>query len=284
MSKKRMFSKDIVESDDFLDMPMTAQALYFHLSMEADDYGFISPRRIMRMIGAGQDDLKILLAKRFILGFESGVVVIKHWQLNNTVRKDRSHETTYSKEFKSLTNNEFGAYTEISRITQTTELLKITTLESQYGVEKVTTKRHTLTDTDNQTETIGQPNGNQMATEIRLDKIRLDKNTKDTNVSLGKVSSKKIDDMFMLWEVVVGFAITSKMKINREYASKLLKEYEITEIEKMMKGVSLSYEDQYAPRISNFKQLYDKWDDLKGWGHRKHRSSLTNQPQKGLRL
>ena len=99
MAEKRMFSKKIIDSDAFLDMPLSTQALYFHLSMRADDEGFINnPKKVSRMIGCGEDDLKLLIAKNFIIPFESGVVVIKHWLIHNTIRKDRAKETLYKEE------------------------------------------------------------------------------------------------------------------------------------------------------------------------------------------
>ena len=93
-----MFSSQIVSSDEFLEMPLTSQALYFHLGMSADDDGFVSPRKILRMTGAGEDDLKILLTKHFIIRFESGVIVITHWKQNNYLRNDRYTPTIYKAE------------------------------------------------------------------------------------------------------------------------------------------------------------------------------------------
>jgi len=90
-----MFSSQIVNSDDFLEMPLTSQALYFHLGMSADDDGFVSPRKVLRMTGAGEDDLKILLVKNFVIRFESGVIVITHWKQNNYLRNDRYTPTIY---------------------------------------------------------------------------------------------------------------------------------------------------------------------------------------------
>lgn len=99
MAERRMFSKVVIDSDTFLDMPLSAQALYFHLSMRADDDGFVSsPKRIQTYIGASTDDLKILLAKYFLIPFESGVVVIKHWKVHNYIQKDRYKETYYQAE------------------------------------------------------------------------------------------------------------------------------------------------------------------------------------------
>ena len=113
MAERRMFAKTIVLSDAFLDMPLSARCLYFTLGMFADDDGFVgSPKGIMRQCGASQDDMKILLEKRFILGFESGVIVIKHWRINNYLRNDRYQSTTYIEEKESLILNEKNAYTE----------------------------------------------------------------------------------------------------------------------------------------------------------------------------
>ena len=113
MSERRMFTQKIVDSDAFLDMPLSAQALYFHLNMRADDDGFVNnPKKIQRMLGASEDDLKLLLAKRFILGFESGVIVIKHWRMHNLLRKDRYNPTQYQEEFSLLGLKENGSYTE----------------------------------------------------------------------------------------------------------------------------------------------------------------------------
>lgn len=115
MAERRMFAKTIIDSDMFLDMPLSTQALYFHLSMRADDDGFINnPRKIQRMIGAADDDLKVLVMKRFILPFDSGVVVIKHWKIHNYIRNDRYKETVYKEERALLELKDNGAYTELS--------------------------------------------------------------------------------------------------------------------------------------------------------------------------
>ena len=113
MADKRMFSKKITDSDAFLDMPLSTQALYFHLGMAADDDGFVnSPKRTQRIIGSSNDDFNLLIAKGFIIPFESGVVVIKHWKINNYIRSDRYKETAYTEEKSLLTTKENGAYTE----------------------------------------------------------------------------------------------------------------------------------------------------------------------------
>lgn len=113
MAERRMFAKSIVLSDAFLDMPMSARCLYFTLGMLADDDGFIgNPKSIMRQCGASQDDMVILLQKRYVLSFESGVIVIKHWRMNNFLRNDRYKETTYLEEKATLAIDQKGSYTE----------------------------------------------------------------------------------------------------------------------------------------------------------------------------
>lgn len=112
MAERRMFAKTIIDSDAFIDMPLSTQALYFHLSMRGDDEGFINnPKRIQRMIGATEDDLKLLIAKNFIITFESGVIVIKHWKIHNYIRADRLVKTKYEEEKRLLTTKENGSYT-----------------------------------------------------------------------------------------------------------------------------------------------------------------------------
>lgn len=157
MAEKRMFTKQIIDSDTFLDMPLSTQALYFHLSMRADDDGFVdNPKKIQRMIGASTDDLKLLAAKRYILTFESGVIVIKHWRMHNTLRSDRYKPTIYKEEMAMLgIKPDTKAYTEIEN------------LNKAEGLENSHTAR--------------QPNGNQMATQISIDKNRLDKDSIDKN-------------------------------------------------------------------------------------------------------
>lgn len=111
MANKRMFTMKIVDSDAFLDMPLSAQCLYFHLNMRADDDGFIgNPKRIMKIVGAADDDLKLLIAKSFLLTFENGVIVIKHWRMHNTLSKRRYHETQYIDEKGTLLLKKNGSY------------------------------------------------------------------------------------------------------------------------------------------------------------------------------
>lgn len=112
MAERRMFAKTIIDSDAFLDMPLSTQSLYFHLSMRADDDGFINnPKKIQRMVGASDDDLKLLVAKNFIIPFESGIVVIKHWKIHNYIQSDRYRPTMYKEEKEMLQTKVNKAYT-----------------------------------------------------------------------------------------------------------------------------------------------------------------------------
>lgn len=111
MAERRMFAKTIVLSDAFLDMPLSARCLYFTLGMLADDDGFVNaPRSVMRQCGASDDDMKLLIAKKFVLLFDSGVIVIKHWRINNYLQKDRYKETKYLEEKSTLSIDENGSY------------------------------------------------------------------------------------------------------------------------------------------------------------------------------
>lgn len=113
MAEKRMFTQKIVESDAFLELPFSARCLYFHLNINADDDGFLnSPNKVIRIVGASEKDLKVLITKRFVLDFGGGIICIKHWRMHNTLKKDRYKATQYQKEFSMLIIQEDGSYTE----------------------------------------------------------------------------------------------------------------------------------------------------------------------------
>ena len=141
-----MFTQKIIDSDAFLDMPLSSQALYFHLNMRADDDGFVNnPKRVQRTIGASEDDLKLLIVKRFVIGFDSGVIVIKHWKMHNTLRKDRYNPTQYQEELQTLALKENNSYTE-----KTVDILATTwqpngnQLETQYSIGKVSKDKYSV--------------------------------------------------------------------------------------------------------------------------------------------
>lgn len=185
MAERRMFTKKIVDSDAFLDMPLSTQALYFHLNMRADDDGFVnSAKKIQRMIGASEDDLKLLIAKRFILAFANGVIVIKHWRMHNLLRKDRYNPTQYQEEFEMLGLKDNGSYTESTAIPM-------------------------IPEPANHVATTWQPNGNQMATQYSIGKDSIGKesideyNMCDPDESHSKKPSKAEVDRFFegLWSL-----------------------------------------------------------------------------------
>jgi len=170
MANRRMFSQTIIDSDAFLDMPLSTQALYFHLSMRADDEGFINnPNKICRMIGAGIDELKLLTAKRFIIQFQSGVVVIKHWLIHNMIRKDRMKQTLHSEEKAQIKVKDNDIYTESLVMLDTTMVA------------------------------LGQPNDNQMSAQDRLGKDRLGE------VSIGKIIEKKPTQKQVFSDIVINY-------------------------------------------------------------------------------
>lgn len=142
MAERRMFAKTIIDSDAFLDMPLSTQALYFHLSMRADDDGFVnSPKKISKMIGASDDELKVLFAKKFIIGFESGVVVIKHWKIHNYIQKDRKKDTNYHEEMAKLGLDKNNGYTMDTECVQDVSIGKVRLGEDRVGKVSIEEKK-----------------------------------------------------------------------------------------------------------------------------------------------
>ena len=158
MGSHRMFTNAITDSDKFLEMSLSAQALYFHLGLHADDDGFVSsPKRIARSIGCNEDDLKLLIAKGFVICFDSGIIVITHWNLHNSIRKDRKKDTFFKAE-KALLSLENGTYSKL----------------------------------DNQLTTTCQPNVNQMSAQDNISKDKLSKDKTD-NMSTAVDSRNAFD-------------------------------------------------------------------------------------------
>ena len=187
MAERRMFAKTIIDSDAFLDMPQSSQLLYFHLAMRADDDGFINnPKSIMRNVKCNEDDLKLLAVKKFIIPFESGIVVIKHWKIHNYIRRDRYKETKYKGELSMLNLDENNAYTLDKAI-------------GQPSVNHMTTKC--------------QPHDNQMDTQDRLGKDRLGKDsiTTTTSSSIEDKSCCSSDNIFTYFQQRGFVSISSMM-------------------------------------------------------------------------
>ena len=171
MAERRMFSKTIIDSDAFLDMPLSTQVLYFHLSMRADDDGFINnPKKIQRMVGCNQDDITLLIAKRFVIPFESGVCVIKHWRIHNYIRTDRYKETPYQEEKSQLILKDNNSYT-LSN--------EVTTVGIPSGIPGGVQDEH------------------QCETQVRLGKDRLGKD--NNTISKDIVSSTKVQPIIEAW-------------------------------------------------------------------------------------
>ena len=163
MAKKRMFRLDVLETDAFMDMPLTTQALYFHLNLRADDDGFVAnPKMITRNIGASMDDLNLLIAKRFVLLFEDGVIVIKHWRLHNNLTTNRYQETKFIEDKSFLLIKDNGAYSlDHGEPIDDTHYIEVGKRETRQRRATVSSK--TAKD------------------KIRIDKNRLDKNSIDKN-------------------------------------------------------------------------------------------------------
>lgn len=209
-----MMSKSIIETDKFMDMPMSAQCLYFHLLLRADDDGFIvSPKRTMRSIGCTDDDMKILIAKSYVLAFESGVIVVKHWRIHNYVKRDRYKQSSIPEsKLIMLDENREYQYLEPKRNQSGTSLEPKRSKEEHEGYSE----DHEEYDKIN-TSNGAEPNWNQNGTKMepnwfhRLDKIRLDKirgeeirkdKKKKQSVSLKTIIEEFAGKNSMLFEAV----------------------------------------------------------------------------------
>lgn len=136
LGSHRMFTNAVTDSDLFLDMSLSAQALYFHLGLHADDDGFVSsPKRIARSIGCNEDDLKLLIAKGFVICFDSGIIVITHWLLHNSIRKDRKKDTLFKTE-KALLSLDNGTYSKLDNQMTTTCQPSVNQMSAQDKISK----------------------------------------------------------------------------------------------------------------------------------------------------
>lgn len=204
MANKRMFNMKIVDSDAFLDMPLSTQCLYFHLNMRADDDGFVgNPKRIQRLIGATDDDLKLLIAKRFVLVFDDGVIVIKHWKLHNTIKKDRYTQTVYTDELKQLGLKANKAYTFDGNKMETKCIRNVST-GIDIGIDKDLDKdieidKGTVQDKENKRETfvsiLADYTNNDTLTSSLSDFIDMRKKMKGFTIRAFKLNLKKLDEL-----------------------------------------------------------------------------------------
>lgn len=233
MAQRRMFSLDIVSSDAFLDLPVSGRELYFQLGMYADDDGFINPKKIIRMIGASEDDLRLLIAKRFVLPFETGVVVIKHWKINNYIQNDRYKPTRYLEEKKLLKLKENSSYTE--------RVQDVSKTETQVRLGKVSIDKDNILDT----------------------KVSNKKQASGKNKTFGNpLLNQGLD---LLEELYPKF--TNK-QLNRYALNRLIKTKGSERVFKAIKYAKEIKQKEYAPQISSFINLEKKWDQLEDFARR----------------
>ncbi|EJX7993349.1 DNA replication protein [Enterococcus faecalis] len=214
-----MFAKTIIDSDAFLDMPLSTQSLYFHLSMRADDDGFINnPKKIQRMVGCGDDDLKLLMAKRFILVFDSGVIVIKHWKIHNYIRNDRYKPTLYQEEKAELAEKNSKAYT--------------------FKTEVIESEKHLGIPDDNRM-------GYQMDTQVRLGKDRLVKDKKKNSVEQSSTMSELFEKIWKTYPKK-----TNKKKAREQFLKKFKTEEDLEPFKKGYKAylAYIKLNDWYHPQ------------------------------------
>ena len=205
-----MFSLKIVDTDNFLDMPIGSRLLYYDLSMRADDDGFVdNPKKIMKIIGCAEDDFKVLIAKQYLIPFESGVCVIKHWHVHNLIRSDRYKETDYKLEKSSLV---------------------------------VENNKYLLTGTQNVI-----PNGNQVQPQVRLGKVRLGKDRIDNNAhALGDDNSLESKFNYLLnsdFKKAFNDYLDMRNKKNRA-ATKRAKELVLIDLHKYQLNEAISMLEQ----------------------------------------
>lgn len=200
----------IVDTDAFLDMPLSTQCLYFHLNMRADDDGFIgNPKRIEKIIGANDDDLKLLIAKRFVILFDDGVIVIKHWRMHNTLSRDRYIETSYTDEKKKLLLKDNGSYSLTNgNSIDDTKLIECSNRQTQNRRKIDVQKTHSYIDKD-------------IDSDIELDKDK-EKDINDLIVSKDTIRQTDVQRIIDEWNTLEEFGITpvKRMTPKREQAVK----------------------------------------------------------------
>lgn len=217
-------------------MPTSTQALYFHLGMNADDDGFVNPKKIMRMMGAVDDDLKVLIGKRFVLPFENGVVVIKHWLVHNSIRKDRYHATQYREEKARLVVKEGGVYTDVIPLLATTR----------------------------------QPDGNQLAPEVKLRQAKTSKaKRKKPLATQAPPADPNIPLIIDLFKTVnPSYSRLFGMPPQRAATERLLKQYGFEKLAAMIAYLPKSNASQFAPTITTPVQFEHDLGKLIAWSQK----------------
>lgn len=224
MAEKRMFAKTIIDSDAFIDMPISSRLLYYDLAMRADDDGFVnSPKKIMKFIGASVDDMNVLITRKFIIPFESGVVVIKHWRIHNYIRKDTYKETPYKDEKSMLIIDENKAY----KMKPTAEISDNSAL-------------------------VDEPSTQNRLDKIRLDKISVDKNSIDLFAAAKEKMRQHFNDcIYNAWISKIQLSSitenTITIIVKDEYSLKTIKENYLDRIknifdETFQKDLAINFE------------------------------------------
>ena len=220
MANNRMFTMKIVDTDAFLDMPLSTQCLYFHLNMRADDDGFIgNPKRIEKIIGANDDDLKLLIAKRFVILFDDGVIVIKHWRMHNTLSRDRYIETSYTDEKKKLLLKDNGSYSLTNgNSIDDTKLIERSNRQAQKRRKIDEQKTHSDKDIGLD---IGLDKDLELDLDTELDKDK-EKDINDLIVSKDTIRQTDVQRIIDEWNTLEEFGITpvKRMTPKREQALK----------------------------------------------------------------
>jgi hypothetical protein len=266
MARKRMFSVDIIDSDAFLDMPVSAQALYFHLGMRADDDGFVSnPRRIMRMVGGAEDDIRILLSKSFILSFESGVVVIKHHRMNNNWDRHNCKRTVYLDEFNSLYIKENRAYTK--------DISQGVSVQSDSRLETVFRREENRIDKEGETSSPHSKSNkkkdmswNKQSDDI-ADEIIIDADGDGSLAEQKKPQTRKYPNAMAVYQVFkreLG-RLPANWKQNKhqlQSAENLFEERGIESIVKALRYYKANKDAEFVPLISSPYDLDSKWTKL----------------------
>ncbi len=242
MAQRRMFSPKIVSSDAFLDMPTSSRELYFQLGMFADDDGFINPRKIVRMIGASEDDLKVLIAKRFVIPFENGVVVIKHWAINNLIRKDFYRETIYLEEKGLLKLKDNGSYTEKDKSVNN----PLTNCSRRLGKDRLGKDRLDNTSVSDETQ----------ITENIQEKIDL-----NCLIELFKPVNPNYTDIY-------------KNKTQRKALEELVEKHGVEKITRTLQILPATIGQKYAPVITTPLQLKNKLGSLIAFVQRQQQAKV----------
>lgn len=257
MAKKRMICGEVLDTDDFKCLPLTTQALYFHLNLVADDDGFIGGiKTTAKSIGASPKDIKLLLEKRFLLGFDDGVVVIKHWRIHNAIKKDRYTPTRYTEHMARLAIKKNGAYTEANKpnadsVTEDRCVQNGAEMETKWSQD------------GNKMEEVGSVGKN------RLDKVRLSKDsnyiyiTADRAISFlnstckkNYLVSSKENLEFIKNRIADGFTLDDFKKVITKKAA----EWMGTEMEQFLRPETLfgakfeGYLNQPEPKVKGTKQ------------------------------